>query len=199
MEASVFPHTARYIAALPKGLASYPQCLVKGAVLRGFLETSPALLKTDGLDEELRHLIEAPPLPNEWFSEVHFNALMTSHEERLPSASYDDWVYRRNRRLLESPLYRMLFLVMSPERLFTGMPRRWGAFRRGSEMSIVEHGGGHALIEVRFPAKLHDARTLRNLCIACRAACDAAGARGTDSALTLVEPTRGRVSIRWDP
>lgn len=198
MDAAAFPHAARYIAALPQGLASYPQCLVKGAVIRGFLETAPALFPKAGLDDELRALVENPPLPNEWFPEAHFNALMTAHQELLPRATYDDWVYRRNRRLLESSLYRMLFLVISPERLFTGMPGRWAAFRRGTEFLLVEHGKGHATTEVRFPAKLHDARTLRNLCIACRAACDAAGGRGTASTLTLVEPTRGRVSIRWD-
>lgn len=197
MDAAIFPHAVSYVAALPHGLASYPQCLVKGAVLRGLLETTPVAFTREGLGEELFTLLDTPPLPNAWFSEVHFNALMLAQQERMERSSYDEWVYRRNRRLLESSLYRMLFLVLTPERLFTGMPRRWAAFRRGSELLAVEHGTGHATVEVRFPSKLHDARTLRNLCIACRAACDAAGGRDTESTLTLVEPTRGRVAVRW--
>jgi hypothetical protein len=198
VDAARYPGAARYLAELPRGVGSHPDCRVKGSLLRSMLESTPVPFDREGLSKAALSLLDSPPLPNAWMQEVAFNALMLAHEDRMSGARFSDWVYGRNRKLFESSLYRVLFLVVSPERLLVGMTHRWSAFRSGSELRLLERSAHAARVELRYPERLHDERTLSNIAVAVRAAIDAAGAKRSTTKLELVEPTLAVLGMRWE-
>lgn len=194
-----YPRTARYLGQLPSGLASYPQCQAKGSVLRNVLDTAPIALDLAGLPDRIQELVAAPPLPSDWTSEVALNTLILAYQDLMPREQFARWGYERNRALLSTSLYRVLFLVVSTERLFVGMPQRWAAFRRGTSLHMVAQAEGRAELELRFPSLLHDAVTLELLAVALRAAGDAASAkvgRARTEVLGVTE-TSGRLLVAW--
>lgn len=198
MNALRFPKAAQYIESLPDGLDSYPHCVVKGSVLRQLTDSSPVAFPNEGLSPVIRALVDSPPLPSDWIPEVQFNALMLAHEDLIEPDTFQKWVYDRNRHLFSSSLYRVLFLVMSPERLITGMTHRWRAFRKGTELQTVEQSKNFIVVELRHPPHLYELHALTNLTIAVRAAMDAAGGKNTAVKLVLQRPDCARISIRWD-
>lgn len=197
MDERKFPIAAGYVARLPRGLASHPECEVKGSVLRGLLDSTPVSFDVEGLPDELAELVRTPPLPSDWIPEVLFNALMLAHEDRIDPAIFRDWVYTRNRKLLSSNLYRVLFLLVSPERLFQGMAHRWKAFRRGTELVMLEHQKNRALVEVRYPPRLYEIHALTNLTVAVTAALDAAGGQDTTLKLVAHDDVKARIVATW--
>lgn len=198
MDASRFPHAARYLAALPRGLASHPQCEVKGSVLRQLTDSSPVPFPSEGLPPELAALVEHPPLPSDWISEVHFNTLMLAHEDVIDPTVFRRWVYDRNRALFSSSLYRILFVVVSPDRLIAGMAHRWRAFRRGTELVTLERRKNYVLVELRHPTNLYEDHALTNLTVAVTAAVDAAGGKHTSVRLARREPERAQIELSWE-
>lgn len=168
--------------------------------MKSALEAKPPGPPPDlrGMPASLRELAERPPLPNAWVSEVSFNALMMAYQASVPRREFEAWVYDRNKKLLQSPLYRVLFLVVSPERLFNGVSNRWGAFRRGSRLELLAMVGKSAELALHFPAHLHDEVTLGNMVIALRAAAEAAGARSPEVRLSKLTPTRADITTRWE-
>jgi hypothetical protein len=193
-----YPRLTAYLAGLPDGVRSHPQCQVKGSVLRGLIATSPVRLDPADLPRELAERLADPPLPNQWMSEVELNALGLAYQDRIAPERYAAWAHDRNARLFQTSLYKILFLVVSPERLFVGLPLRWSAFRRGSEIRLARVTGHRAELELSYPPGLHNAETLFNMTCALVAAAEAAGAKRSKSELLRCERTSARVSIGWD-
>jgi len=196
MDSAKFPIASSYLRRLPRGLDSYPECQAKGSVLRAGIDTAPVTLDRSALPPALAALVAAPPLPTEWFAEVHLNTIMLAYQDSVPPAVWERWTYDRNRNLLDRPLYRILFSLISPERLFTGMSGRWGTFRRGSQLSLLSKTDGVARVELRFPAYLHDENTMRAASTAMRAAGDAAGGK-TQTEIEAIEATRAVIRVSW--
>jgi hypothetical protein len=200
-----FPNVAAYLAPLPDGMASYPDCCVKASVYRDAL-TSLSLSSEDltGLPREIRDLIERPPLVSAWVPEVHscviLIALLDRHFERGPAGleAYAHWTYERNRRLLTRPLYRALFLLLSPERLLRSVGSRWGAFRKGTSLELVAQGTGWAELVVRHPPHVFNETTLYGLRGAFRAAAEAAGARNVETEAQQLKEREARYLVTWE-
>jgi hypothetical protein len=188
---------AAYLSALPAGLASHPQCQVKGSVLRGLFESTPVPFPRAILPPQLVSLVDDPPLPTDWISEVHFVALMTAHESQLTASAHERWVYERNQRLLRSPLYAVLFRVVGPSRVFSGMANRWRAFRRWTELTRIDQGDRHAAVELRYPTNLYSESALVNVCGAFRAVFDASGATSSHVRVTFHGPTSAIIEAKW--
>jgi hypothetical protein len=188
---------ARYVETLPIGLESYPECQVKGSVLRGLSASSPVPFPRAILPPPLLALLDDPPLPSDWIPEVPFLALMVAHESQPSPSAHTQWAYERNRRLLRSPLYSVLFRVAGPARVFTGMTTRWQAFRRGTEVVMHEQTAGRAVVELRYPGNLYPAGALVNVCCAVRAVLDAAGAASSTARVLSFEATRATLEASW--
>jgi hypothetical protein len=188
-----------YIARLPEAERSYPECCLKGSVLRSVVDGLPATGAPDlsDLPPSVLALLRAPPLPNAWVSEVGFYTIMLALQERMSDAAYEAWVLERNRKLLRGPLYRVLFLVVSPERLFHGAANRWSAFRKGTTLEILELVDKSARFSLHSPPHLHTDVTIANLLLALRAAAEAAGAKEPEVRLAKLTPTRADMTARW--
>jgi hypothetical protein len=193
-----YPKAAEYLSRLPDGLDSHPQCQVKGSILASMLGSTPVPFSRAGLPAPLVALIDEPPLPNAWVSEVSFNALLMAHEEQLAPDVLTAWVEARNRRLMRSPLYAVLFRVAGPERVLVGAANRWRAFRRGTELRVLDQAKGAATLLVEFPFRLYTAGIIGNITRALGAACEMAGAHNFVGEVERCSEVSARFRARWD-
>jgi hypothetical protein len=197
-----YPSLDTYLARLPDGLASYPEALAKGATIRASIEAMPAEIRRgDGLPPRLRELLRDPPTTNAWGSEVEMWALvLAAYDTSFGTsgvAAYDTWAYELNRRLLGGPLYRVLFAVISPERLFVGASKRWAAFHRGTTMDISDmaHGGGK--LRLTTPASMLPRVAQVALAAGYRAAFDLAGGKGVEVTVEEQSSTCMTFTASW--
>ncbi|MCZ7677693.1 MAG: hypothetical protein M5U28_02505 [Sandaracinaceae bacterium] len=158
MDPERFPSAAAYLARLPEGLASHPQCVVKASVLRDVADARP--LGPDdlaALPGPVAQLVREPPPVSSWVPEVHALVAMIAIRDRhfapgeIGLSAYEEWTYERNKKLLARPLYRALFLLLSPERLLRNVGNRWAMFRRGSRLELVERSASSATVRLSFP------------------------------------------------
>ena len=176
------PSVDRYLERLPRGLSSHPECQVKASVYRDALASHGLESVISELPRELRELVLEPPPVSSWVPEVYANSIMMAirdvHFEpgTVGVTAYSEWTRERNLLLLTRPLYRALFLLLSPERLLKGLQRRWGAFRKGTTIELVHQGVGAVELRVRYPENLYEETTLSGLRGALVAALEAAGA-----------------------
>ncbi len=112
-------------------------------------------------------------------------------------AAYARWTYDRNRRLLGGRLYRALFLLVSPERLFNHVGGRSGRIRRGSTLELVEHRLGYAKLQTHYPSFLHDESLALGMRAAFRAAAELAGAKWIEMEPPLVEERATTFELRY--
>jgi len=193
----------RYLASLPRGVESYPEAQVKASVYRDGLDSFDLAREVEGLPEPVAELILDPLPVTAWVPEVHSLSVLLALRDRLfePGPEgldrYEHWVFERNLRLLRRPLYRALFLLISPERLLSGVERRWSAFRRGTSARVVASGPGFAEIVISHPPKLYDQTVHRGLAGALRAAAAAAGARGPVAHLAGATDVEVHCTIRF--
>lgn len=204
MDPKSFPTAASYVAGLAGGLAAHPQCLVKGSVMREIVDSAFAAELRAELPAELEAYFSARPVATAWVPEVHVHALLLATFDRFfgaPGGSgergFVDWAYRQNLALFDSTLYRVIFFVVSPERLFNGVEKRWATFRRGSKLETLLVEKGHARLRVHYPPGLYTDLLARVRATSFRAAATCAGAEGVEVHIE----SRGRVEtefvLRW--
>ncbi len=204
MDHDRFPITAAYLERLPDGIRSHPQCLVKASVLRDVVDSRPLVTADlESLPAEVVQLVREPHPVSSWIPEVHALVVMLAVRDRHFAAgeegsrTYEDWTYRRNRRLLARPLYRALFLLLSPDRLVRGVGRRWSMFRRGSSIEVVSREPGRVELEMISPPFLYEETVGRGLMGALRAATELAGGRAVEVELRSIEERSIRYELRW--
>lgn len=184
MDPTAFPGAAAYLAALAGGLDAHPQCLVKGSVVREIVTSGFAREVSHLLPAELRSHFDVKPVATSWVPEVHVHALLLATYDRFfagprgkGKAGFLDWAYTQNLALFDTTLYRVLFFVVSPERLFNGMDKRWSTFRRGSTLEATLVEKGRAEMTVRYPVGLYNDLLAGVRAASFRAAATCAGAR----------------------
>jgi hypothetical protein len=146
---------ASYIAGLPNGLASHPECQAKGAMVRSMIRDPLGGVPPDALPSEISQLIRSPPLNSQWVPDTFFfGALLALADLRkLSERAYLDWVLDSNRALFKSPVYKLLSLA-TPSLLLTLGSATWGSTHRGSKLSVegVSTGKG-GLAVLTFPER----------------------------------------------
>jgi hypothetical protein len=194
-------HLASYLAALPQGIDSFPDCVQKASVSREFLRFMPSTgLGT--VPAPVAALIQRPPPASAWIPEVHVAALFLS----VLDAHFSDEVgfiersYVANKELLTGPLYRMLMFVASPLYLAKNVESRWNTFHRGitlvtDELPTDKHGT--ARFHLVYPANLLPAVLSRSYTTAFKAAIEAAGGREVNAAVVAWLPEQCQFSVSW--
>lgn len=178
----------QYVASLPHGLASYPGCQQKGQILRQFISTFGSQRLFSLLPEEIVDLARDPPPATEWISEVKATAIYLALRDVLGSDdAFFQHCYSMNRRLLSSPLYRVLFAVASPERILRGAAERWGKLHRGTELRARKVEALEAIVRLTAPAYLIPDLMCRAYGSAYQVAVELAG--GQDVVVDCVEVT----------
>ncbi len=189
----------RYLAGLPAGLDSFPDCLAKGSVLRSTLAQQPVPDIAARLPAVLRPLVTDPPVDSEWLAEARFVAI---YHAVCDVRGYSDaevlhWARERNRNLFRNPAYRILMSVSSPGTLIRGAAMRWSNWHRGTSLEIegIQDDGVRALL--RFPDGLFDPMMLQVFGEAFAAGLELARAPTPGSKVELVEPGVARYLCSW--
>ena len=197
------PSVAAYLERLPRGIDSHPQCMVKASVYRDALDSRPLDSVLALLPDAAKELAEHPPPVSAWVPEVPTMVLMIAIRDMhfdpddAGLDAYAEWTRQRNLKLLTRPLYRALFLVLSPQRLLKGVQRRWGVFRRGTEIETTESGPNSAAVRVSFPKHLYDRTALCGMRAAMLAALEAAGARKLEMVVVSMSDREAHYEARW--
>jgi hypothetical protein len=197
LDASRYPTVAKYLSQIAGGLAAHPECVAKASLLRSILDDK-SLPTVEGLPPELVELVLHPPPQTAWVPEVHFRALMRAVFDAhfdAPSRFYE-WAYVSQKKLLEGPLYRILFFMVSPERVAQTATSRWEKFHRGIGLSAkVGHGQLRAVLT--HPPFVADAFDHHATLEGVRAALELAGAKAVATSVEDVTSTRGVFGFTW--
>lgn len=174
-----------YLAQLPQGLDSHPTALHKGSVVRVFLDGTPMAAHAAKLPAALQGIIAHPPAASAWVPEVHAHALYVAAAD-LVYRSETEWIsasYKGNRRLMEGPLYAVLFKVVGVKRLCSVAASRWEQLHRGTALRLAEFRGTSARFEPTAPPGLLTELLTRTYATAVQASLDLAGAKDVTTAV----------------
>lgn len=141
----------RYVEDLPAGLSSYPQCSSKMSSLLFQLQRRP-LRGLAGLPDEVADLVRDPPVATAWIPTTLFVAttLAIEADHGIVDATL---AIETTRDMLESPLYRLALLMLSPATILRAGAATWQLFHRGTTFKTREiYGALEATIE--FPPML---------------------------------------------
>lgn len=189
----------RYLAGLPAGLDSFPECLAKGSVLRSTLLQQPIEELAARVPAPLKALVTDPPVDSEWISEARFVALYhaVADVRGYSDAEVLAWARERNRALFRNPAYRILMAVSSPGTLIRGAAMRWSNWHRGTSLEIegIQDEGVRALL--RFPEGLFDTTMLRVFGEAFAAGLELARAPSPSTTVELDAPGVARYLCTW--
>jgi hypothetical protein len=196
-------HLARleaYLSSLPGGLSAYPECQVKGILVRMLASEERYAGVAPRLPEPFRRLLVEPPIGSEWIPEVHYQALIYALADA--SGEEDDvilaGVRERHRRMFDSPTYRLLMVGSSPAVLLRAADLRWSNWHRGStlEMEGIADDGVRAV--VRFPRGLFDGFQLRIFAESFLAALDLSQARAPRVEIIEAGAGYARYRAAWE-
>lgn len=194
-----FPSMAHYLDLLPSGLDSYSQCLVKASLLHSLKSDLPIDTLVPLLPQPLQEIVMRPPPVSSCIAEVYFRALLRASYDSFfqDRRKYVEWGYEAQRRVLSSPLYRPLFMMMSPERGFRLASSRWENFHKGVSLQVqVEHHSGRMRFD--FPTHMLTLFDLEVTMCGIRVALELIGARDVFVSELAEGPSSlsGRVSWR---
>ncbi len=153
-----------YLASLPQGVDSYPECTVRAATMIAALDLLD-LDGTEGLPEPVRALVADPPHRSRHIPEVHNLAFFSwLRDERFEGdegyLTFTDAVFHR---FYAMPLYRVVFMVGRPDQVASASTRIWGWVRQGTRLEVTGRGDGHVWLRATSPPHLFDALHARVL------------------------------------
>ncbi len=186
-----------YLASLPRGLGSYPECMHKGEPLGVWLERSPLRDVARLVPPSVAWLLDRP-LPT-WVPDVHANVIYLAIRQACFADDEGFIAHARecNRAVLETPTNRLLFWAASPRAILRAAGLRWGSLHRGSAIEVRFARENAAEVMLTFPRHLYPEVVLRGNATGFAVALENAGAREVEAHLRSVEPTRAVFSGRW--
>ncbi len=175
----LFPHTHKYVSALPDGLLSYPECQIKADVFRDVVKEFPTLVGNPNIPITVRdHL--GSDIRDTWQSEVIANTitLVIRDLNFATDQEHLDWFRGYIGGVFDKPLYRLIMHVLSTTLAVMGATGRWSSFHRGSSLVITEpvKRVGDRLRtkgKLSYPSNLFGGLLLGQLCATYLAALDA--------------------------
>jgi hypothetical protein len=197
-----FPRAAAYVASLPQGLDSFPECRMNHHVLEHVPTDFPDLAAGQLMPPQLADFF-ARRIAGDWFHEAVGNTiyLMIRDQCYRDDASFQGWNQKNIDRLIRNPLFRAIMVLLSPALVVIGAGKRWGSFHQGTTMKTEPVGQAGDRLQVRgmltFPAGLYDPLLLRLHTSTFLAALVAAKADQPEVRLGDVTPTSAEYLASW--
>lgn len=194
-----YPLMHAYLASLPNGLDSHPECQSKASLLHSALLGHPAS-GLRHLPDVLRERIESPPPAGLWIPAVHLiatvHAIIDVHyhsdEEILA------WGARRTAAVSQNPLYRALLRVSGPRVFFTMTAKINRLFQRGTKFEMKKLEAGRALARLRYPRNLHGRESLLGTVAMCETVVQQTGGVSKGTEMVEITPTHALFDCRWE-
>lgn len=180
-----YPNLEEWLAKLPDGEHSYPQCVMKAGLVNVALEHR-TFVPPEDLPAWLRAFVEQPHTATAWVPIVHCNAYLLAQLDADFGGSverYLEFNYDVNRAFAESSMYRMLYRVVSPSFLLRRAADMFRLVYRGLGFAVSAHQGS-ATLRITHPPQLYPRCLAEGWAAAMRATLDNAGAREARVELT---------------
>ena len=160
----------QFLARLPDGVHSYPQCKTKGSVVREFVAGLPMIELMDALPGPVRPLVMHRPPAGQWFPEVHANVIYLAMREAFfeTDAAMVSHAHECNKRLVTNPIARFMVRLFSWDRTVRETVRLWNQFHVGSQLTF-EQTDDELILLFEFPDHLWPPLVLECLSTAFRA------------------------------
>jgi serine/threonine protein kinase len=183
-----------YLASLPDGLASYPECRIDAALVRLALTRAPV---DDAIVDAIRR--DHGLATERWIPEACGRAVLAliADVHGFSPEAYDAFVRRTVRARLASGFTRFVSPPPASARAFDALTRAWWTLHRGTSLVVTDAGPGHASIALQHPPKLFDALARADVVQTLHAAMEHSGARVVDVDPMPPEPGRMRARVRW--
>lgn len=155
---SQLPRTSRYLATLPAGLASYPDCVLKATYVRAAQDSLPDGITAQDFPFELQALLYHSPSDGDWISEVQMVALMHAMNDLVFDAEVDmlTWAEAGMVRMIEESPFRGFIAMTPPERFPRSLQWVWKNLREGSSAQVVHEEPGLVRGRFEYPAHMFD-------------------------------------------
>jgi hypothetical protein len=196
-----FPRVDRYLARLPLGFDSYPECTAKASVYRVFCESrSLRGFAWRSVHPKIADMLRTPVAPTTWLPEVAVVSTILAVADHL---QLDDdetvrWFRECNASLLSNRMYRALMTLASPAMLVRAGAARWGTLHRGSGFGVAlrEHG---AYATITFPPFLYNDVVLRGQGEGLRTALSMSRAKECSFTIVRSTPRSCEYHFDWAP
>ncbi|HEY3452462.1 MAG TPA: hypothetical protein VGK67_39325 [Myxococcales bacterium] len=167
IDAARFPRLASYMAALPLGFESYPDCRIKGFYFRESLQAlkAPAEIGA-GWPQPLQDLLAAPPTNSAFMPEVLYCAfrLCVADHLHMTQPAYEEWVLGNSRSIYKGFVGKLIMAFASKAMLLDAAGSRWAMIHRGSTFQATTVPGTSINRGVlQFPPHLFNEMILRGL------------------------------------
>ncbi len=199
MHAARYPRVDAYLAALPAGVDSYPECRVKSETLRDLLERLIlADVKQSPIDLAMLACNETV-----WLPEVQANTLLHLSRDTIfeSDTAFMAWSRENMLRLWARPTYRLLMYMAPPEEAALGAAKRWSTFHTGSWLAaspMARRGGRNTItLTLTFPPRLFDAYLLEYLGVVYRTVLDSTRAKDGLMHVRPLADTKAEFLASW--
>ncbi len=188
-----------YLARLPAGLGGFPAATTKGSLVRGALEGQPLAKVAAALPGPLAARVSELPMGSEWVPAAHLVAIVHAicDVRGFGPAEVGEWARAWSRDVFEGPSYRILMAAPSPASALRSAGLRWGAFHRGSELSMEGIADDGVRLALRFPPRLFDPPFLAVLAQSFVAALEMSRAPGAEVTVESSGDGFARFLARW--
>lgn len=131
------------------------------------------------MPESLVRLLTRPVPVSTWLPSVHSLALTMVFRDLVGGGDggFMTFVRASTRAMYQTPMYRILMVVVDSLRLLEAAGVRWSKFNRGSTMAVIDATPGSAVIRFEYPPNLYSPAHYAGLEGAYSAALEVAGAR----------------------
>jgi uncharacterized protein (TIGR02265 family) len=192
--------TRAYVADLPHGLASYPECRSKASIWKNILRWTDTDALSGRVPPDLTVFAAESLLDAEWMSAAQSFAAHLALRDTLFStdAALAEHFRMLDRKLLSGRLYRMLFALTSPERVVHAADQRFRAMFAGItlEARLVRPAGVE--VSLRYPPRLLPPLVGTLYLVAFEVAVELAGASGVKSRVLEHGDTSARYELSWE-
>ncbi len=188
-----------YIDSLPRGLDSYPRAECKASVARIFLAGFDRDRLATAVPASLHATLFNLPPDSVWMPEVHGQVFYLALRQVFYTEDKDylAMTLQKNTELLRSPLYRMLFKLLSPQRIAKNAGVAWGRFHRGSRFTCVKADDDEAVFDFGYPPFLYSRLSLHAFATAALSGIQVGGRENAYIDGVTYSPEAAQVVIRY--
>lgn len=199
-EYPLLERTRAYVASLPQGLASYPECRGKVSIWKNILRWTDTGELRGRVPPELTIFTSEGLLDVTWMSVAESFACHLALRDTLfrTDSAMADHFRMLDRRLLSGPLYRMLFAVASPHRVVHAADRRFRAMFEGITLEARPEDACRVSLSLRYPPRLLPELVGRLYLVAFEVAVELAGAKAVRSRVLEHGDTAARYELTWE-
>lgn len=186
LDSAAFPAASAYLASLPDGLDSFPDCTARPETYEGVHQSFPQDRIPPGLPESIQTFLRGEQ--KGWQPEVVPLVTYVMLSDVMGRDGFLQWTRDDASRLFQRGFIRHLMKLVSPTLVALGAASRWKTLRRGTaivaEPVKTEADRHYTTSRVTSPHGLYPEIFAHGLTQALGAA--VSGARGTDIRVELV-------------